>query len=166
MKSKYEDKFPTLAEGFARQGLKDTQIAHNLGIGVATFYDYQKKHPEFREAIKNGKRPVDMEAENAFLKRVMGFDYKEKVIEYHAPDPKVPDSVPIVKSVREITKKVLPDVTAGIFWMMNRMPERWRDKSKLAEPLQANSLRQQIAEMSQAERDTLKRTLIKKLEEK
>ena len=29
---------------------------------------------------------------------------------------------------KEITKEVVPDTTAQIFWLKNRKPEKWRDK--------------------------------------
>ena len=62
---KYEDTFPLLAEGYAREGMIDKEIAAKLGVSEATFYEYQKKYPEFSEAIKRGKKPVDVEVENA-----------------------------------------------------------------------------------------------------
>ncbi len=78
-KSKYDpDTFPTLAEGYARRGLNDEQIAERLGISIATFYVYQNRYPEFPEGLKKGKKPVDMEVENAFLKRAKGYEHEEK----------------------------------------------------------------------------------------
>ena len=54
-KSKYDkDTFPLLAEGFAREGLNDEQIAEKLGITTTPYYNYQIKYEEFREAIKRG----------------------------------------------------------------------------------------------------------------
>ena len=32
---------------------------------------------------------------------------------------------------REVTREVLPDTTAQIFWLKNRRPDRWRDKRDL-----------------------------------
>jgi hypothetical protein len=169
-KSKYNENFPTLAEGYARRGLNDEQIAKNLGVSLATYYEYQKKYPEFLEAIKKGKAPVDMIAENNFLKRVNGYSYKEKHIDYYAPDPKDPASVPMVKSVKEVTKQVPPDVTAGIFWLMNRIPDRWKDKQSLkisgsiATDTQLSV--EEIEKMSPKERDKLKKQLIRQLNAK
>ena len=41
-------------EGWARDGLIDEQIAHNMGINPATLYDWKKKYPEISEALKKG----------------------------------------------------------------------------------------------------------------
>ena len=32
---------------------------------------------------------------------------------------------------KKVTKKIVPDVTAQIFWLKNRQPDRWRDKQEL-----------------------------------
>ena len=50
-KLKYNDDFPLLAEGFAREGLTDKQIAKKLGIGVRTFYDYLKQYSQFSQSL-------------------------------------------------------------------------------------------------------------------
>lgn len=43
-------------EGWARDGLTDEQIAHNIGITTTTLYDWKKKYPQFTDAIKEAKR--------------------------------------------------------------------------------------------------------------
>ena len=42
----------TLLEGWARNGLTDEQIAHNMGIVTSTFYEWKKKYPKFSEVLK------------------------------------------------------------------------------------------------------------------
>lgn len=115
--------FPLLAEGAARSGLNDEQIAKKLGISHETFYQYQKKYPDFFEAIKRGKAPVDEEVENILLKKIKGFSYKETKIE------KDEHGNVIRKTVTE--KESLPDTTSMIFWLKNRKPEEWHEKKIL-----------------------------------
>lgn len=57
-----------LVEGWARDGLNNEQIAHNLGIAVSTFYLYKRDYPQFRDAVKRGKEVVDYAVENALLR--------------------------------------------------------------------------------------------------
>ena len=64
-------------EGWARDGLTDEQIAHNMGISPSTLYEWKKKYPEISEALKKGKEVVDREVENALLKRALGYEYEE-----------------------------------------------------------------------------------------
>lgn len=66
-----------LLEGWARNGLTDEQIAHNMDISVATLYNYKKNHLEILEALKKGKEVVDIQVENALLKRALGYDFVE-----------------------------------------------------------------------------------------
>lgn len=132
-KPKYDENFPLLAQDYARQGLIDTEIAAKLGIGTTVYYEYQNIHPEFADAIKAGKRPVDVEVENALLKRALGFEYEEVSVEYK---PKGKDLEEEGKPkrptlVRKIKKFVVPDTTACIFWSKNRRPGLWRDKHDL-----------------------------------
>ena len=70
-KSKYEthvkDKL-ILVEGWARDGLTEEQIAHNLGISYSTLKEYKNKHSALSTALKRGKEVVDYEVENALYK--------------------------------------------------------------------------------------------------
>ncbi len=127
-KLKYDDTFPLQAEDMARKGLIDKQIANNLGISEGTLYDYQKKYPEFLKALKRGKAPVDVEVENALLKRALGFEYEEIHTEYRIPPGETePDVKAKPYSIRRVKKFVVPDTTAIIFWLKNRRKDAWRD---------------------------------------
>lgn len=106
-------------EGWARDGLTDEQIARNVGINPATLYKWIERFHEIGEALKRGKAPVDFEVENALRKRALGYDYEEVITEMYG-DGK--------KHVKKVKRHVPPDVTAQIFWLKNRRPDRWRDK--------------------------------------
>ena len=122
------DTFPLKAQGFAREGLNDEEIAEKLGIGKTVYYEYQKKYPEFANAIKEGKAPVDREVENALLKRAQGYDYTEKkvLVSVNEKGEQKP------ARIETITKHVPPDVGAIAFWLKNRMPDKWRDRQDLS----------------------------------
>lgn len=108
-----------LLEGWARDGLTDEQIAHNMGIHVATLYKYKNEHNEINEALIKGKEVVDRMVENALLKRALGYSYEETRVEI------MPDGT---KKGVQITKTVVPDVKAQEFWLRNRKPDTWRAK--------------------------------------
>jgi hypothetical protein len=115
-----------LVEAWARDGLTNDQIAHNLGINVATLYEYQKQYPEFSEALKNGKDDIDVMVENALLKRALGYRYEE--ITYEAIEIGEGESAMPATKVKTVVKEVQPDTTAQIFWLKNRRSAAWRDK--------------------------------------
>ena len=128
--TKYDDTFPLRAEGFARRGMIDKEIAQKLGIHIDTLYEYQKRFSEFSDAIKRGKFPVDVEVENALLKRARGFEYEEIQTEYNVKDLKDDEQAKPVK-VRRTKKIVVGDVTAQIFWSKNRRPQLWKDRHNI-----------------------------------
>ncbi len=114
---------PLLAEKYARDGLSNEQIAFKFGISVATLYNWQKKYIEFLEAIKRGKKPVDIEVENALLKRALGYEFEEKTTEIEVGI----DGEPKVTKVKTVKKHISPDVGAIAFWLKNRNPDQWKE---------------------------------------
>jgi len=90
------DVHPILAEQYAREGCINREIAARFEISESTFYQWCRDHPEIREGIKRGKKPVDAYVEKALLKQAVG-----------------------------------GNVTACIYWLKNRRPDRWRDKQEV-----------------------------------
>ena len=124
-----------LLEGWARDGLTDEQIAHNAGIHPDTLSDWQKRFPVISDALKRGKAPVDIQVENALLKRALGYEYEEvttEITETPYIDRRGKERVRKQKHVKKTRKIVLPDTTAQIFWLKNRRPDKWRDKREEA----------------------------------
>lgn len=119
--------------GWAREGLTDEQISHNMGISRFTLQEWQKRFPVISATLKAGKAPVDIEVENALLKRALGYEYEEVTTEIEEiPTKKFDkDGNPVFtqkKHIRKTKKLVLPDTTAQIFWLKNRRPDKWRDR--------------------------------------
>ena len=104
-----------LLEGLSRDGLTNEQIANNIGINVKTLYDWKNKESNICNALKKGKEVVDIEVENALLKRALGYKYDEVTYENGI-------------ETKRVTKQVAPDTTAQIFWLKNRRKQQWRDK--------------------------------------
>lgn len=116
---KYDPEVCYLVEHWTREGLINEEIAKRLGIAVCTLYEWQKKYPEFSEALKVGKQIIDYRVEDSLLKRALGYDVTEtKTVVY--PDGRIKTETTI--------KHIAPDTTAQIFWLKNRKPELWRDK--------------------------------------
>ena len=129
-----------LLEAYARDGLTDEQIAKNLDITPSTLYEWKRRYSEISEALKKGKEVVDIEVENALLKRALGYSYEEKKVEVSEEGTKVTKTI----------KEVVPDTTAQIFWLKNRRPEQWRDKQDI-EHSGAVNVRKVYDEMSEEE---------------
>lgn len=123
----------------AKDGATDKEIARVFGISRATLCDWKNRFPEFSDALKKGKEPIDAAVECALLKRALGFQYtKTKVRE-------IRNTAGVVVNIETTheTMMVLPDVLACRVWLTNRRPEKWRNsplesESKLPEPLGPN----------------------------
>ena len=107
-------------EGWARDGLTDEQIAKNMGINRRTLVDWKSKYPLISLTLKKGKEVVDRQVENALLKRALGYTYTETTKELSKDGTMV--------ATKEVTKQVVPDTTAQIYWLNNRRPDQWRNK--------------------------------------
>lgn len=108
-----------LLEGWARDGLTEEQIAKNIGISRQSLWKWKEKEVDILNALKKGKEVVDIEVENALLKRALGYTItlKEQKVDKDG-------------CIHDLEKDVhIPgDTTAQIFWLKNRKPDKWRDK--------------------------------------
>lgn len=111
--------------GWARDGLTYQQIADNMHINVATLRVWRSTYPTIDAALKESADIADRHVENALYKRALGYTYDEVTQELHYN--KETGEEQFVET-RRVTKQVLPDVTAQIFWLKNRKPKDWRDK--------------------------------------
>lgn len=122
--TKYDGKrHPEIARCLAFEGHTDEETARLLGVTVATLNRWKKAHPEFCEALNDGKARVDKEVENSLLRRALGFDYEEE----HTEGVRTVDGSSVVTRAKKVKKHVAPDTTACIFWLKNRKPGEWRD---------------------------------------
>lgn len=104
-------------QGWARDGLTDEQIAHNMGVTRSTLNNWKIRFPDILDALKEGKEVVDRLVENALLKRALGYEYDEITYELGI-------------ETKRVTRQVVPDTTAQIFWLKNRKPDKWRNETK------------------------------------
>lgn len=118
-------------KGWARDGLKDAEIWRNMGIGKTLFYEMQNQFPEFADALKQGKAPVDITVEDALLTSALG-----QIVTVREPiklktKKQLKDKGTIEEERIEYVERQIyipPNVTAQIFWSKNRRPDKWRDK--------------------------------------
>lgn len=115
----------TMIEAWAREGLTEEQIARKMGVSARTLGAWKVAHAPILQALKRGKAPVDTKVENALLRRALGYQYEE-VTEELRKDPETGEMA--LQVTKRVLKHVSPDVTAQIYWLKNRRPDKWRDK--------------------------------------
>ena len=120
-----------LLTGWARDGLTEEQIAHNMGINRCTLRDWKNKYPTISTALKKGKEVADIEVENALFERALGGThevrktFKVKRVYFDKKGRRCEEEQ-LVQGIDEVY--VPGDTTAQIFWLKNRRPDKWRDK--------------------------------------
>ena len=129
-----------LVEKWARDGLREDQIAKNLGISVATLERYKKEHSEIVKSLKKGKETLVTELENALIKKALGYDYEEKKVYTKTEDG-------VTTTYTEITKKHQPPDTGALFGLLkNKAPDQYADNPQMLElKRQELELRKELA---------------------
>jgi hypothetical protein len=119
--SKYDPAFPEQARKLCLLGATDLEIADFFEVSVASLYRWKNEHPEFCEALKEGKAEADKRVEESLYQRALGYSHEAVKIFNNGGEI-------ITANYRE---HYPPDTTAAIFWLKNRQPERWRDKHEV-----------------------------------
>lgn len=120
----------TLLQGWARDGLTDEQISHNMGISRKTLAQWKTKYGDIGDTLKKGKEIVDIEVENALLKKAKGYNaevhktFKVKEV-YYDEEGRRCEKEHLETGIDEV--HVAADTPAQIFWLKNRRPDKWRD---------------------------------------
>jgi len=116
-------------------GLTEAQVAAVLDVNALTIYRYKLSWEQFCNAIKKGKEIADSKVVKSLYQRAMGYSYKEvtrepkKEITYeNGQRVSMEFNENKLVITKEITKEVVPDVTAQIFWLKNRQAEDWKDR--------------------------------------
>lgn len=133
----------TALSTWARLGLTDEDIAKNIGINVSTLYTWKNKYSKIAKSLTHAKAIADAIVENSLYKRANGFNYEETTKERRINKDTKEYEMVITKV---ITKMVVPDTTAQIYWLKNRKSDMWRDKHEVkATIVGLGELREDIA---------------------
>ena len=132
--SKYENDRVEKVLAAIRGGDSYKIAAAKGGINLDTFYEWQKAHPEFSEAVKEAKAEYEnwelegilKDARKSLKVLICGETYDETRTEYEQ-DPRDPNA-PRIKKQIVTTKRIMPSPTAVIFALVNRDPEHWKNR--------------------------------------
>ncbi len=99
-------------------GATDADLADFFDVSETTINNWKTKYPEFLESIKEGKQVADSNIAKSLYQRALGYEHPEVHVSNYQGQITLTD----------LTKRYPPDTTAGIFWMKNRQPNKWRDR--------------------------------------
>lgn len=112
---------------WAANGLTDAEIAKSMGIRRETLSVWKQRHPNISNAVKRGRLMACEAIENALFRRATGMELTDTVEEF---DGAIVDGKPTSGSFKKrvTTRQVPPDTGAIIFYLKNRMPDRYADR--------------------------------------
>ncbi len=122
----YKKSYAEQAAKLCALGATDDEMADFFGVHRSTIYRWKLDHEEFCDAIKSAKEIADERVERSLYQKATGYNYTEE----QAMKIKVGQYEEEIEVV-EVEKHSPADTTAAIFWLKNRRPEDWRDKSEV-----------------------------------
>lgn len=124
-------------QGYARDGMTDTEMAEAMRISRSTLNTWLKKFPQMAAVIKAGKEVADRKVENSLFERATGKivtlkkPIKVRKIIYDENTGKKCSEAEEIEYVDE--EEYIPaDTKAIIFWLTNRKPDEWKQRVEVA----------------------------------
>lgn len=105
------------------QGFTDKELAAFFEVSEKTIYNWCAQFPEFLQSLKVGKEDADNRVERSLYHRATGYSHPAVKI---FCDPKTGK-----KEIVDFVEHYPPDTTACIFWLKNRRPAEWREKTEV-----------------------------------
>ncbi len=117
--SKYKPEFCQQAAKLCKLGATDREMSDFFQVNESTFNLWKSEHPAFSKSLKRAKAEADNRVEQSLYRRALGYSH---------------DAVHVSNYQGEVTLTPIvehypPDTVACIFWLKNRRPDQWRDKS-------------------------------------
>lgn len=128
--TKYKKEYAEQARKLCLLGLIDEDLAAFFEVAESTLNLWKKKHPEFKQAIHDGKLLPNAEVADAVYKSALGYEHDETYVNFHNGKYKT----------KTIKKRHAPNMTAAIFFLKNRTGAsmsgisgkslQWKDKQE------------------------------------
>lgn len=135
----YEPEFAPQATKLAALGATDIEVADFFEVNVRTIYRWKHDYPEFCHALNVGKEKADERVVNSLYQKAVG--YEQDAVKIFMP---ANADEPVYADYRE---KIAPDTTAAIFWLKNRRPSEWRDKTEVDQSVKGDVTHKIIREV-------------------
>ena len=113
---------------WAANGLTNAEIAQSMGIHRNTLAKWMAAHECISGAIKRGRLLACEAIENALFKRAKGDVVVTETVEEERDVLTGGGAVVTLSTSRTTTRTVPPDTAAAIFYLKNRMPDRYTDR--------------------------------------
>ena len=116
----YNPEHASRARELCARGATNPDLAGRFGVARSTVDLWIATHPEFAEAVQQGRDMADACAVESLFTRVTGYTHQAEKIFLHRGEPRT----------ASYTVHVPPETRACLFWLRNRRPEDWRAKAE------------------------------------
>lgn len=119
-KSGFNEKSKETILRLIKDGRTEDEIADVIGVCRKTLANWKGKHPELLHAVRESRLVADDLVEASLYRRALGYSHpEEKAFQYEG-----------CVITHETTKHYPPDTQAAMFWLRNRQPKRWKEKTE------------------------------------
>jgi len=136
--SLYRPEYDHLAEVACEQlGARLEDLAVMFKVSVSAINDWVKGQPTFCDAVNRGRDAFDnCRVEDSLRRRAIGYVFDEVRVETVSVEAELPEGTRMqvpAKKITTTTREIPPDVTACIFWLVNRTRRtgRWVNAHKI-----------------------------------
>lgn len=120
-KSGFNEKIKETFLRLLKEGKTEDQVAEIVGVSRRTLCNWKGKHPELLHAVREARLAADELIEASLFSRALGYSHAEVKV-FCNKDGEV--------TTHEVERHYPPDTLAAMFWLRNRQPERWKEKSE------------------------------------
>ncbi len=110
------------------EGCTLTDLSKRMNITRTTLRSWREKNDELDKVIVEGMTSSDVKVENSLFQRCLGMTVTDKYYEERY-NKETKEMVKVL--VKEVVREIAPDVKACMYWLKNRMPDRWQDKREV-----------------------------------
>jgi transposase-like protein len=115
-------------------------VCKHVGISEAVYYKWKNEKLEFMEALKGAEvtrlESLGKLALSGLAVLLTKHEYEEVTTEYTEGK----DGKPKIKNQKKVKKFIMPNPTAVIFTVTNRLPDDWKHVSKIDHTTDGESL--------------------------
>jgi hypothetical protein len=125
--SSYREEYAKQAYHLCILGATDAALSRAFGVSDVTIDNWKRAHPAFVGALKAGKEQADAKVAQSLFRRALGYRHPAVKIVTVARGGNMGSDVEAVP----YTERYAPDTVACIFWLKNRRPDLWRDRTEI-----------------------------------
>tara|TARA_R110000850_G_scaffold265628_1_gene395427 strand:+ start:219 stop:680 length:462 start_codon:yes stop_codon:yes gene_type:complete len=119
--TKYQKSYNEQSRKLCLMGYTDKQLAGFFEVSESTINKWKLDYPLFSESLKAGKQIADSEVAMSLYEKAVGYSCKD--VKFATHEGKITDE-------KEYTKNYPPCPISIKYWLNNRQPGLWREKSE------------------------------------